>query len=69
MDQAKPCSSPMASTCSLTVSDGEPCADANLYRIMVGRLLISKAANLDLQAFSDSDWAADRDDRRSVGAH
>ncbi|XP_040998011.1 uncharacterized mitochondrial protein AtMg00810-like [Juglans microcarpa x Juglans regia] len=32
-------------------------------------LLISKAANLDLQAFSDSDWVADRDDRRSVRAH
>lgn len=104
MNQAKPCFSPMASTCSLTASDGKPCADANLYtrldlafvvhkvskymynplephwqavkRILCylkynisTSLLISKAAILDLQAFSDSDWAVDLDDKISVGAH
>ncbi|KAF5481818.1 hypothetical protein F2P56_002440, partial [Juglans regia] len=106
----------MASTCTLIALNGKPCADANLYKNMVGSmqylaftrpdltfaihkvskfmhnpletqwqavkrilrylkhivstgLLISKVINLDLQAFSDSDWAADRDDRRSVKAH
>ncbi|KAF5446750.1 hypothetical protein F2P56_032353 [Juglans regia] len=78
----------MASTCTLTASDGKPYADATIYKNMVGSMqylaftrpdlafavhkvsrLISKATNLDLQAFSDSDWAIDRDDRRSVGAH
>ncbi|KAA8524312.1 hypothetical protein F0562_010735 [Nyssa sinensis] len=116
MDQAKPCSSPIVSTCTLTASDGKPCVDANLYRSMVGSmqylaftrpdlafaihkvskfmhnplethsqsvkrilrylkyivsagLLISKVANLDLQALSNPNSAVDRDDRRSVGAH
>ncbi|KAF5446744.1 hypothetical protein F2P56_032347 [Juglans regia] len=32
-------------------------------------LLITKANNLRIQAYSDSDWAADRDDRRLVGAY
>jgi len=32
-------------------------------------LFITSNVNFTLQAFSDSDWAADRDDRRSVGAY
>ncbi|KAB5531523.1 hypothetical protein DKX38_018193 [Salix brachista] len=116
MDHAKPCSSPMASTCRLTSTDGEPFEDVHLFRSVVGSLqylaftrpdlafsvhkvskfmhkpldsqslavkrilrylkhsiytglLITQCKDHTLQAFSDSDWAAERDDRRSVGAY
>lgn len=115
MEHAKPCTSPMASTCRLNSSEGTPFDDVHLYRSVVGSLqylaftrpdlaftvhkvskfmhnpldthwlavkrilrylkhsfstglYISACADLTLQAFSDSDWAADLDDRRSVGA-
>ncbi|KAF9661033.1 hypothetical protein SADUNF_Sadunf19G0025900 [Salix dunnii] len=32
-------------------------------------LLIRPSSTFDLQAFSDSDWAGDRDDRRSISAY
>lgn len=38
MDKTKPCSTPMASTCHLTASDGPPFADAGLYRSIVGSM-------------------------------
>jgi len=116
MEHAKPCTSPMASTCRLNSSEGTPFDDVHLYRSVVGSLqylafmrpdlafvvhkvskfmhnpldthwlavkrilrylkhsfsiglYISACADLTLQAFSDSDWAADLDDRRSVGAY
>jgi len=116
IENAKPCTSPMASNCQLTSTDGTPFEDINLYRSIVGSmqylaftrpdlafvvhkvskfmhnpldthwlavkrilrylkhsistsLFITKIVNFTLQAFSDSDWAADRDDRRLVGAY
>ena len=116
MENAKPCSSPMATNCHLTSTDGTPFADISLYRSVVGSmqylaftrpdlafavhkvskfmhnplnthwlvvkrilrylkhsistgLYIGRGGNFNLQAFSDSDWAADRDDRRSVSAY
>jgi len=116
MENAKPCTSPMASNCRLTSTDGTPFEDIRLYRNIVGSmqylafkrpdiafvvhkvskfthnpldthwlavkrilrylkhsistaLFITKTVNFTLQAFFDSDWAADRDDRRSVGAY
>ena len=116
MEHAKPCSSPMASTCHLTSTNGTTFADISLYRSVVGSLqylaftrpdlafavhkvskfmhnpldshwlavkrilrylkhsistglFITSSTDFQLQAFSDSDWAANRDDRRSVGAY
>jgi len=116
MENAKPCTSPMASNCRLTSTDGTPFEDINLYHSIVGSmqylafvrpdlafvvhkvskfmhnpldthwlavkrilrylkhsissgLFITKTVNFTLQAFSDFDWAADRDDRRSMGAY
>ncbi|KAB5521562.1 hypothetical protein DKX38_025881 [Salix brachista] len=37
--------------------------------IVQSGLYITQCMDLTLQAFSDSDWAADRDDRRLVGAY
>ncbi|KAL3819930.1 hypothetical protein ACJIZ3_005835 [Penstemon smallii] len=115
MDKAKPCTSPMASNCHLTSTDGHPFEDMSLYRSIVGSLqylsftrpdlafavhkvskfmhqpldthwvavkrilrylkhsistglYITKSVDMRLQAYSDSDWATDRDNRRSVGA-
>lgn len=40
-----------------------------LKHIVSTGLLITKANNFRIQAYSNSDWAGDRDDQRSVGAH
>ena len=116
MENAKPCTSQMASNCRLTSTDGTPFEDIHLYRSIVGSmqylaftkldiafvvhkvskfmhnpldthwlavkrilrylkhsistaLFITKTVNFTLQAFFDSDWAANRDDHRSVGAY
>uniref|UniRef100_A0A2N9H9G4 Reverse transcriptase Ty1/copia-type domain-containing protein n=1 Tax=Fagus sylvatica TaxID=28930 RepID=A0A2N9H9G4_FAGSY len=115
MLEAKPVSSPMASSTSLSAHEGEPFPDQTLFRSTVGalqylsltrpdiaftvnklsqfmhkptllhwqsvkRLLrylkhtltydlqIFKSLCLDLQAFSDADWAGNKDDRRSTGS-
>uniref|UniRef100_A0A2N9G7W9 Reverse transcriptase Ty1/copia-type domain-containing protein n=1 Tax=Fagus sylvatica TaxID=28930 RepID=A0A2N9G7W9_FAGSY len=115
MLEAKPVSSPMASSTSLSAHEGEPFPDQTLFRSTVGalqylsltrpdiaftinklsqfmhkptllhwqsvkRLLrylkntltyglqIFKSSCLDLQAFSDADWAGNKDDRRSTGS-
>uniref|UniRef100_A0A2N9GRZ3 Reverse transcriptase Ty1/copia-type domain-containing protein n=1 Tax=Fagus sylvatica TaxID=28930 RepID=A0A2N9GRZ3_FAGSY len=115
MLEAKPVSSPMASSASLSAHEGEPFPDQTLFRSTVGalqylsltrpdiafavnklsqfmhkptllhwqsvkRLLrylkhtltyglqIFKTSCLDLQAFSDADWAGSKDDRRSTGS-
>uniref|UniRef100_A0A2N9HT95 Reverse transcriptase Ty1/copia-type domain-containing protein n=1 Tax=Fagus sylvatica TaxID=28930 RepID=A0A2N9HT95_FAGSY len=114
MLEAKPISSPMASSTSLSAHEGEPFPDQTLFRSTIGalqylsltrpdiaftvnklsqfmhkptllhwqsvkRLLrylkhtltyglqIFKSSCLDLQAFSDADWAGNKDDRRSTG--
>lgn len=116
MTTAKPCSSPMSTTCHLSASEGVQFSDPSLYRKVVGSLqylsftrpdlsfsvhkvskfmqnpldlhwqavkrilrylkhsistglFIAKSTSTAIQAFSDSDWAGDRDDRRSVGAY
>ena len=116
MDEAKPCSSPMATNCHLSAADGAQFSDPSLYRQVVGSLqylaftrpdlsfsmhkvskfmhrpldshwqavkrilrylkhtistglLISSSSSSAIQAYSDSDWAGDRDDRRSVSAY
>ena len=51
MDHAKPCSSPMASTCRLTSTDGEPFEDVHLFRSVVGSLQYLAFTRPDL-AFS-----------------
>jgi hypothetical protein len=38
MDNAKPCTSPMASNCHLTSTDGNPFADTSLYHSIVGSM-------------------------------
>lgn len=38
MDQAKPCTTPIASTCHLTSTNGTPCSDASLYRSIVSSM-------------------------------
>uniref|UniRef100_A0A2N9F495 Reverse transcriptase Ty1/copia-type domain-containing protein n=1 Tax=Fagus sylvatica TaxID=28930 RepID=A0A2N9F495_FAGSY len=115
MLEAKPITTPMASTTSLSAFDGEPFSDHTLFRSTVGalqyltitrpdiaftvnklsqfmhkptlthwqavkRLLrylkqtiqfglqIYRSSCHTLQAFSDADWAGDRDDRRSTGS-
>ncbi|KAF5468810.1 hypothetical protein F2P56_012930 [Juglans regia] len=116
MHEAKPCSTPMSTTCTLSKFDGTDFQDQQLYRSTVGALhylsftrpdiafavhRVSKFMqqpkdihwqavkrilwylkstvgyalhfhnNLDhsFQGFSDADWAADKDDRCSVGAY
>ena len=115
MLEAKPVTTPMASTTSLSAFDGEPFPDHTLFRSTVGalqylsitrpdiafavnklsqfmhkptlthwqavkRLLrylkhtiqfglqIYRSSCHTLQAFSDADWAGDKDDRRSTGS-
>uniref|UniRef100_A0A2N9FM88 Reverse transcriptase Ty1/copia-type domain-containing protein n=1 Tax=Fagus sylvatica TaxID=28930 RepID=A0A2N9FM88_FAGSY len=86
MLEAKPVSSPMASSASLSAHEGEPFPDQTLFRSTVGALhqsnvscgylkhtltyglQIFKSSCLDLQAFSDADWAGNKDDRRSTGS-
>jgi hypothetical protein len=116
MHEAKPISSPMASSSSLSAFSGDPMEDPTLYRSTVGSLqylsftrpdlrfavnrvcqfmhrplqphwqavkrilrylkhtlshglLISRTSSLQLQAYSDADWAGCPDDRRSTGAY
>jgi len=116
MHEAKPISSPMASSSSLSAFSGDPMEDPTLYRNTVGSLqylsftrpdlgfavnrvcqfmhrplqphwqavkrilrylkhtlshglLISRTSSLQLQAYSDADWAGCPDDRRSTGAY
>jgi hypothetical protein len=115
MLEAKPITTPMASSTTLSVHDGEPFPDHTLFRSTVGalqylsitrpdiafvvnklsqfmhkptlthwqaakRLLrylkatiqfglqIFRSSSTALQAFSDADWAGDKDDRRSTGS-
>jgi hypothetical protein len=116
MHEAKPISSPMSSSSSLSAFFGDPMEDPTLYRSTVGSLqylsltrldlgfavnrvcqfmhrplqphwqavkrilrylkhtlshglLISRTSYLQLQAYSDADWAGCPDDRRSTGAY
>jgi hypothetical protein len=115
MLEAKPITSPMASSTTLSVHDGEPFPDHTLFRSTVGALQylsitrpdiafivnklsqfmhkptlthwqavkrlvrylkdtikfglqIFRSSSTALQAFSDADWAGDKDDRRSIGS-
>jgi hypothetical protein len=115
MLEAKPVTTPMASTTSLSAFDGEPFPDHTLLRSTVGALQYLSITRPDiaftvnklsqfmhkpilthwqavkrllrylkhtiqfglqiyrnscntLQAFSDADWAGDKDDRRSTGS-
>ena len=116
MAEAKPCKSPMSTTCHLSATEGAKFSDPSLYRQVVGSLqylaftrpdlsfsihkvskfmhnplephwqavkrilrylkhtistglFLHKSPTSAIQAFSDSDWAGDRDDRRSIGAY
>jgi hypothetical protein len=116
MHEAKPISSPMSSSSSLSAFSGDPMEDPTLYRNTVGSLqylsltrpdlgfainrvcqfmhrplqpnwqavkrilqylkhtlshglLISRTSSLQLQAYSDADWAGCLDDRQSTGAY
>jgi hypothetical protein len=115
MLEAKPVTTPMASSTSLSAYEGEPFPDHTLFRSTVGALQYLSITRLDiafcvnklsqfmhkptlthwqsvkrllrylkhtiqfglhiyrsscnrLQAFSDADWAGNRDDRRSTGS-
>jgi hypothetical protein len=115
MLEAKPVTTPMASSTNLSAFDGEPFPDHTLFRSTVGALQYLSITHPDiaftvnklsqfmhkptlthwqavkrllrylkhtiqfglqiyrsschtLQAFSDADWAGDRDDRRSTGS-
>uniref|UniRef100_A0A2N9F894 Reverse transcriptase Ty1/copia-type domain-containing protein n=1 Tax=Fagus sylvatica TaxID=28930 RepID=A0A2N9F894_FAGSY len=93
MLEAKPVSSPMASSTSLSAHEGEPFPDQTLFRSTVGALQYLSLTRPDiaftvnklsqfmhkptllhwqsvkhLQAFSDADWAGNKDDRRSTGS-
>jgi len=70
----------MATTLTLSKHDHPDCPDANLtfHLLSILRnlketisfgLFIPKSLSPHFQAFADSDWAGDPDDRRSVGAY
>uniref|UniRef100_A0A2N9HTS2 Reverse transcriptase Ty1/copia-type domain-containing protein n=1 Tax=Fagus sylvatica TaxID=28930 RepID=A0A2N9HTS2_FAGSY len=71
MIDAKPVSSPMATTTVLSTLEGEPLADPTPYRSAVGALQYLAITRPDIAfvAFTDADWAGCRDDRRSTGGY
>ncbi|GKV47491.1 hypothetical protein SLEP1_g54392 [Rubroshorea leprosula] len=69
MDAAKPVSTPLPSSANLSSSAGSALSNGSEYRRILGSLQyltltrpdISFAPSLSLHAYSDSDWAGDRD--------
>uniref|UniRef100_A0A2N9F635 Reverse transcriptase Ty1/copia-type domain-containing protein n=1 Tax=Fagus sylvatica TaxID=28930 RepID=A0A2N9F635_FAGSY len=84
MLEAKPITTLMASSTTLSVHDGEPFPDHTLFPRTVGALQylsitrpdiafvhglqIFRSSSTSLQAFSDADWAGDKDDWRSTSS-
>ncbi|XP_028782607.1 uncharacterized protein LOC114738710 [Neltuma alba] len=75
MLHATPCTTPMVSGRSLSANDGEMLKDPSIYRSEIGALQYLTQTRPDIAFFvnktsySDADWAACPDDRRSVGGY
>ncbi|RVW87968.1 Retrovirus-related Pol polyprotein from transposon RE1 [Vitis vinifera] len=82
MTEAKPAPTPLATSPILTLQSGTPLSDPTEYRtVVVKRLLrylcgtlnhgitLRRTSPLALHAFSDSDWAANKDDFTSTSAY
>ncbi|GAU44048.1 hypothetical protein TSUD_300180 [Trifolium subterraneum] len=66
---AKPCSTPMQPQLQLHKSSGEAISDPTTYRRLIGRLLYLTHSRPEIAyvvSFSDSDWGACPDTRRST---
>ncbi|RVX13659.1 Retrovirus-related Pol polyprotein from transposon RE1 [Vitis vinifera] len=82
MTEAKPAPTPLATSPILTLQSGTPLSDPTEYRtVVVKRLLrylcgtldhditLRRTSPLALHAFSDSDWAGNKDDFTSTSAY
>ncbi|XP_042969121.1 uncharacterized mitochondrial protein AtMg00810-like [Carya illinoinensis] len=74
MDKCKSCITAISTTSNLSVNDEGDFEDPFLYRSIVGGLQYLSFTRPDIaysvhQAFSDVDWAGDRDDRRSISTY
>ncbi|XP_043710300.1 uncharacterized mitochondrial protein AtMg00810-like [Telopea speciosissima] len=75
MEDCKPVSTPMMTSCKLSKDDYSPTVDHKMYRSMVGSLLYLIASGPDilqamkgfeLIAYSNADWVGCVDDRKST---
>uniref|UniRef100_A0A2N9G3P5 Integrase catalytic domain-containing protein n=1 Tax=Fagus sylvatica TaxID=28930 RepID=A0A2N9G3P5_FAGSY len=67
MLEAKPLTTPMASSTTFSIHDVKRLLRYLKDTIQFG-LQIFRSSSTALQAFSDADWAGDKDDRRSTGS-
>ncbi|KAF5471869.1 hypothetical protein F2P56_008633 [Juglans regia] len=80
--EAKPVSSPMSSSQQLSLFDGNPCPDENLFHSVVRALqylsltqisllllLLKSSPSTQLSVYSDADWAGSPDNRKSTSGY
>ncbi|OMO52289.1 Integrase, catalytic core [Corchorus capsularis] len=75
MTGAKECSTPLSTSNALTLNDGTASVDDTEFRKLIGSLQYLTLTKPDIcyakrnQAYTDSDWAGNRDDRKSTSAY